>query len=109
MASQITCVSNHHRLDCLLIRLSRRRKKTSKLRVTGLCEGNPPVTGGFPLQRASNSEMLPFDDIIIKNNKLYCGNLPAVLSPQRDFLYISIGVFLRYSGNFMISNISDRF
>ena len=26
------------------------------LSVTGLCEGNPPVTGGFPSQRASNTE-----------------------------------------------------
>ena len=31
-------------------------KKTSKLRVTGLCKGNPPVTGGFPSQRPSNAE-----------------------------------------------------
>ena len=31
-------------------------KKTSKLRITGICEGNPPVTGGFPSQRASNAE-----------------------------------------------------
>ena len=47
-------VSNHRCLDCLLNRLFRRRsKKTSKLCVTGLCEGNPPVTGGFPSQRAS--------------------------------------------------------
>ena len=35
--------------------------KTSKLRVTGLCEGNSPVTGGeftgeFPAQRSSNVE-----------------------------------------------------
>ena len=38
-----------------LKRLFRRRtKKTSKLRVTGLCEGNPPVNGGFPSQRANN-------------------------------------------------------
>ena len=29
--------------------------KTSKLRVTGLCQGNSPVTGGFPSQKASNS------------------------------------------------------
>ena len=51
-------ISNHQRLKCLLHRLFRRRsKKTSKLRVTGLCEGNPPVTGGFPSQRASNAEM----------------------------------------------------
>ena len=50
-------VSNHRRYDCLLNRLFRRRsKKTSKLRVTGLCEGNPPVTRGFPSQRASNVE-----------------------------------------------------
>ena len=26
-----------------------------KLRVTGLCEGNSPVTGEFPAQRASNA------------------------------------------------------
>ena len=50
-------VSNHQCLHCLLNRLFRRRsKKASKLRVTGLCEGNSPVTGGFPSQRASNAE-----------------------------------------------------
>ena len=31
-------------------------KKTSNLRVTWLCEGNPLVTGGFPSQRACNAE-----------------------------------------------------
>ena len=36
--------------------IRRRSKKTSKLRVTGLCEGNSPVTDGFPAQRASNAE-----------------------------------------------------
>ena len=42
-------VLNHRRLECLLNRLSRRRsKKTSKLRVTGLCEGNLPGTGELP-------------------------------------------------------------
>ena len=50
-------VLNHQRPDCLLQRLFRRRsKKTSKHRVTGLCEGNSPVTGEFPAQRASNAE-----------------------------------------------------
>ena len=50
-------VSNHQSRDCLLNRLFRRRsKKTSKLRVTGLCAGNSPVTGEFPAQRASNAE-----------------------------------------------------
>ena len=43
--------------DCLLNRLFRRRsKKTSKLRVTGLCAGNSLVTGEFVPQRASNAE-----------------------------------------------------
>ena len=31
-------------------------KKTPKLRVPVLCEGNPPLTGEFPAQRASNAE-----------------------------------------------------
>ena len=31
-------------------------KKTSKLRVTGLCAGNSPGTGEFPAQGASNAE-----------------------------------------------------
>ena len=50
-------VSNHQPHDCLLNRLFRRRlKKTSKLCVTGLCEGNSPGTGEFPTQRASSAE-----------------------------------------------------
>ena len=59
MASQITSVS-----FCLLNGLFRlRSKKASKLRFTGLCEGNPPVTGGFPSQRAVTRKMFPFDDV----------------------------------------------
>ena len=34
----------------------RRWKKTSKLRITGLCVGNSPGTSEFPAQRASNAE-----------------------------------------------------
>ena len=50
-------VSNHQPHDCLLKRLSWRWwKETSKLRVTGLCAGNSPVTGEFPAQRASDAE-----------------------------------------------------
>ena len=33
-----------------------RSKETKKLRVAGLCEGNSPVTGEFPAQRASKAE-----------------------------------------------------
>ena len=50
-------VSNHRPHDCLFNRLFRRRsKKTSKLRVTGLCVGNSPGIGEFPAQMASNAE-----------------------------------------------------
>ena len=54
-------VSNHQPHVCLLNRSIRRRsKKTSKLRVTGLCEGNPPVTGEFLAQMASNAVNVSF-------------------------------------------------
>ena len=52
-------ISNHLHLDCLLKHLHKHRfKKTSKLCVAGLCEGNLPVTSRFPSQRASNAEDL---------------------------------------------------
>ena len=47
-------VPNHRRLDYLLKRLLKRRsKETWKLRVTGHCEGNPPVS-------TSNTENVSF-------------------------------------------------
>ena len=47
-------------------RLIRRRpKKTSKLRITGLCAGNSPGNGEFPAQMASTRKMFPFDDVIM--------------------------------------------
>ena len=50
-------VSNHQPRHCLLSRLFRRRsKKTSKLRVSGLCAWNSPETGEFPAQRTSYAE-----------------------------------------------------
>ena len=50
-------VSNHLPHGCLLNRLFRHRsKKTSKLRVTGLCAGHSPGTGEFPAQMTSNAE-----------------------------------------------------
>ena len=50
-------VSNHQPHDCLLNRLiGRRSKKTSKLCITGLCVGNSPGTGEFPVQISSNAE-----------------------------------------------------
>ena len=59
-------VSNHRRLDWLCNRLFRHRsKEASKLRVTALCERNPPMTDGIPSQRTSNAENVPFNDVIM--------------------------------------------
>ena len=57
--NELDGVLSHQPHDCLLNRLCRRRsKKTPKLRVTGLCAGNSPVTGEFPAQMASNAEKI---------------------------------------------------
>ena len=59
-------VSTHRRLHCLFNRLFRRRSmEISKLRVTGLGEGIPPVTGRFSSQRASNA----------RNVSIWCVNM----------------------------------
>ena len=52
MASQVTSLA----IVYSTVNSRRRSKKTSKLRVTGLCGGNSPGTGEFPAQRASNAE-----------------------------------------------------
>ena len=66
MASQITGVS----VVCSIVCSNKKSKKTSKLSVTGLCEGNPPMTAGFLLQRASNAENVSIisDDVIMRRN-----------------------------------------
>ena len=66
-------VSDHQRLHCLLNRLFRcRSKKTSKLRFIGLCEGISLVTGEFLAQRATHTEMFPFDDVISSVQLSHC-------------------------------------
>ena len=62
----MSMMASHQLHECLLSRLfGRKLKKTPKLRVTGLCAGNSPVTSEFPAQRASNAENIPFDDVIM--------------------------------------------
>ena len=41
------------------------QRKHPKLRVSGLCEGNPPVTGGSPHNWPVTRKMLPFNDFLI--------------------------------------------
>ena len=88
MASQITS------LDCLLNPLFRRRlKKTSKFRVTGLCEGNPLVTGGFPLQRGSGKYInFEFLEIHIKNCKPLEWGPPITPMIWRHLIWFAGGI-----------------
>ena len=61
-------VSNHQLHGCLLNRLFRRRlKKTSKLRVAGLCVGNSPGPVSSPHKSSVTRKMFPFDDVIMTN------------------------------------------
>ena len=52
MTSQITSLA----IVYSTVYSRRRTEKTSKLRVTGLCEGNPPETDEFAAKRGSNTE-----------------------------------------------------
>ena len=59
-------VSNHQPHDCLLNRLfGRISKKTSKLRVTGLCVGNSQGPVNSPHKGPVTRKMFPFDDVIM--------------------------------------------
>ena len=71
------CVSNHQPRGCLLNRLFKRRsKKTSKLRVTGLCVENSPGPVNSPHKGPVTRKMFPFDDVIMTNLNSFC-NFPS--------------------------------
>ena len=60
-------VSNNQPHGCLLNRLfGRRSKKTSKLRVTGLCAENSPGPVNSPHKGPVTRNIFPFDDVIMK-------------------------------------------
>ena len=86
-------VSSHQHHDCLLNCLFRHRlKKTSKLRVTGLCEGNSPVTREFPAQRASYAESVSIwwrHHVLILRHQISLPNFNCALSNRSDALQFS--------------------
>ena len=86
-------VSNHQPRRCLLNRLFRRRsKKTSKLRVTGLCVGNSPGPVNTPHKGPVTRKMFPFDDVIMVSKRQFVCKFDMV---ERNFLLIC-GLFLVY-------------
>ena len=62
-----------------------RSKKTSKLCVTGICEGNSPVPGEFPTQRASNTANV---SIWWRHHDIIWNCLPDVFLPSTITLRI---------------------
>ena len=87
-------VSNHQPHDCLLSCLFRRRsKKTSKLRITGRCEGNSPVTGEFPAQMSSNvknvSTWSHYGPVMSKMALSYLFSAFMIWSNMYVYIYIS--------------------
>ena len=65
-------VSNHQPHGCLLNRSFRRRsKKTSKLRITGLCVGNSPGPMNSPHKWPVTRKMFPFDDVVMRLHYIY--------------------------------------
>ena len=77
--------SNYQSHDGLLNRLFRRiSKKTPKLRDTEHCEGNSPVTGEFPAQKASGAKSVSIwwhHHVPNATNSPYTDLTPAVLGP----------------------------
>ena len=102
-------VSNYRRIDCLLNFLFRRRsKKTSKLRVTGLCEGNSPHKG--PIRR----KLFSFDDAIMvyiyfasRDNMLF--DILYICFVIRTNVYFQTDVFLTQCIAYSLNQPNVRF
>ena len=70
-------VSNHKAHIRLLNRLFRRRsKRTSKLRVSGLCAGNSPGPVTSPHKGPVTRNMFPFDDVIMRSRIIFTNTKP---------------------------------
>ena len=66
LAKPLYCLHNHV-FKC-------RWKKTSKLQITGLCEGNSPVTSESPHKGPVTQKMCLFDDVIML---VHSSSIPA--------------------------------
>ena len=114
-------VSNHQPHGCLLNRLFRRiSKKTSKLRVTGLCVGNSPGPMNSPHKGPVTRKMFPFDDVIMNCvccmkerrslwAKTHCGRVTPCGVVDLDELWFrrSLGVWRQHVITWTSVNLSS--
>ena len=83
-------ISNHRLIDYLLNPLLRRAsKETSKLRVTGVCEGNQRWPVDSPHKGPVTRKMFPFDDVIMNIALLFIGHLWTI------GIWIKCNIFLQ--------------
>ena len=74
-------VSTHQPHDCLLNRLFRcRSNQTSKLRVTGLCEGNSPLTDRFGYKKISSEAWFDLQTKFPYRNHKFSNTFREILS-----------------------------
>ena len=88
-------IASHQPHDCLLNCLFRRRsKKTSKLRVTGLCAGNSPGNDEFPVQLTSgNAENV---SIWWRHHALCFSSIPRWVRYDALWVLLNLGRFGKY-------------
>ena len=104
-------VSNRQHHDCLFDRLFRHKsKKTSKLRVTGLCVGNSPVTGEFPHKGPVTRKMCPFDDVIMSCHVIDVNFVHPSLSRKNILTTFDLSAWgIMQNANAYIHNSSKNF
>ena len=84
-------VSNHQPHGCLLNRLfGSRSKKTSKLRVTGLCAGKLPGPVNSPHKGPVTLKMFPFDDVIMVKSFSAKSKQPMNKHAPRTYWWLSV-------------------
>ena len=95
-------LTNHHPHGCLLNRLLRRRsKKTSKLCVTGLCEGNSPHN------RPVTRKNFPFDDVIMPYRE-WSVQLSILTYVKTCTLHVCSWKHVRYHSKYTYGNSNWR-
>ena len=88
LVSRITSVS----IVCTTVCSGADQRKHQKLHIPGLCEENPPVTGGYPSQRAGYTEIITFDEVIMNKTKQ---NTTVCISHRVQFTSLAVIQYFR--------------